>query len=394
MDTSDENTIGLRAIWSPDYRAGDHVPPPAETGLDPVQGRPAIAAMDKADRHQIVVLTSAFDGYAWDLFSKFVPEPIHASMVMLSPSQWAHVAAQGRDHYVRIVYEGKLKDFGHRASLVKVSERRFEKSPSGDPVAYLRQYMYIFVREPEKIYANEALENAGLGMPCRRIRLTTLVTPPIDFPYAWPSGIPTKPGIPTDPGHMPRSFWVMVGGEDFKFHGFAKDVAGNPVDFTKTMIFVPNSETQFADRPDGAATPGGRPPRVPAAGHVGVGRVLDAPGPQQEASTPDTGVESVPQGGKCLDLVIHPPATAGTAGPSPRGFGARPIGRVDSAWSCWRPLPERTWSARPTRSPCSTDICGTSSETARCYGHIVSSPNDRQTVDKQANGPKMVTRRT
>jgi hypothetical protein len=373
QDINDEHTIALRAIWSPDYQPGGPVPPPAQTGLpDPIPGTPAIAAMDTADRHQIVVLTSAFDGYARNVFTKFVPEPINASMLMLSPlggwlrsfgkwepptkirprrrpgviriedlirptdferpaphhglvvgqppvdpppievrdsnalrpierrgiaqdeleqnpglsadlgfgageftigsaqpllsperfglslydldengildlSQWAHIAAQGRDHYVRLVYEGKLKDLGHRASLVKVTERRFEESPDGDPVAYLRQYMYIVIREPEKVYANEGLANAGRGMPLRRVRLTTLVTPHIEFPYASPSAI-------TD-----RSFWVRVGGADFMFHGFAEDVAGNRVDFAKAMIFVPNSETKFADIQTTATTTANRP---------------------------------------------------------------------------------------------------------------------------------------
>lgn len=41
----------------------------------------------------------------------------------LSVEQWVHHAAQARDHYVRIIYKGYLLPFGHRVSLVKVSER-------------------------------------------------------------------------------------------------------------------------------------------------------------------------------------------------------------------------------------------------------------------------------
>ena len=153
----------------------------------------------------------------------------------LDLSQWAHIASQGRDHYVRIVYEGHLKELGHRASLIKVTERRFEPAPdTGAPVAYLRQYMYIVVREPEKDYRNEDLQHDGRGMPLRKVRLTTLVTPHIDYPYSPPSAI-------TD-----RSFWVMVGGHDFLFHGIGEDVSGQPVDFAKALIFVPNSEANLA----------------------------------------------------------------------------------------------------------------------------------------------------
>jgi hypothetical protein len=36
-----------------------------------------------------------------------------------------HIAAQGRDHYVRIVYEGHLYPFGHRAALIKITEGKF-----------------------------------------------------------------------------------------------------------------------------------------------------------------------------------------------------------------------------------------------------------------------------
>jgi hypothetical protein len=319
---SADNQIGLRAIWSPDYQPGGLVPSPGTSGLSPL---PTIAPMDIADRHQIVVLTAAFDGYAVNSYRRFVPTPIEATMLMLSPlggwlrsagvwdpptkirprieyipigvdhilkgrelevavrpgidqievenpdvdvrpdaqkafldpermalnlydldpkgkldlSQWTHIAAQGRDHYVRLVYEGRLKDLGHRASLVKVTERRFEESPSGVPVAYLRQYMYVVVKEPEKYYPNEGLADDGRGMPLRRVRLTTLVTPHIEYPYE------SKP-YHGRPAVTDQSFWVMVNKQDFLFHGYAEDLAGNRIDFQKPLIFVPNSETDFA----------------------------------------------------------------------------------------------------------------------------------------------------
>jgi hypothetical protein len=325
----------LRAIWSPDYNPRS---PPAPGDLSPLG---TIAAMSASDRHQIVVLTSAFRGYAADPYTAFVPQPIQATLLMLSPlggwlrsfgmwdppyaivprfrpeavvapedvlerfrvatrpaarretprmfrgeqisrfvdrpdrdptlilgrpdfvlppryvlgtqldlSQWAHIAAQGRDHYVRIVYEGRLKELGHRASLVKVTERRFEAAPgTGAPVAYLRQYMYLVVREPEKDYTREALAHDGRAMPLKKIRLTTLVTPKLDYPYPDEANNPTND--PTKPNYNPasitsRSFWVMVGGKDFLFHGIAEDVVGNRIDFAKPLVFVPNSEQDLA----------------------------------------------------------------------------------------------------------------------------------------------------
>ena len=153
----------------------------------------------------------------------------------LDLSQWVHTASQGRDHYVRIVYEGQFKSLGHRGALIKVTERRFETLPkSSAPVAFLRQYMYMVVREPLKNYAQAGLPHDGRGMPLKQIRLTTLVTPKIDYPYAGASAI-------TD-----RSFWIRVGGQDFRFHAVGTDIAGNQVDFTIPLIFVPNSELNLA----------------------------------------------------------------------------------------------------------------------------------------------------
>src|SRR5439155_10153069 len=74
-------------------------------------------------------------------------QPPVAAGEKLDLAEWRHVATQGRDHYVRIVYEGILFPFGHKASLVKITERKFHSSPSGSaagsPVAYLFQRMYI-----------------------------------------------------------------------------------------------------------------------------------------------------------------------------------------------------------------------------------------------------------
>src|SRR5215469_614054 len=98
--------------------------------------------------------------------------------------------------------------------------------------------MYVVVKEPEKYYPGEGLADDARGMPWRRVRLTTLVTPYIDYPY--------KPQPPDGhPAVTDRSFWVMVNKQDFLFHGYAEDVAGNHVDFQKPLIFVPDSETHF-----------------------------------------------------------------------------------------------------------------------------------------------------
>ena len=306
-ELSRNDTAALRAIWSPDYHPGSPPPPAA---LDDDLG---LTAMSKNDRHQVVILTSAFHGYQvektvslhgpfgalqYHFKGPYLPEPVQAEQLMLSPlggwlksrghwdppyevktvrvppvsfgemfnadhflgnqpiarapagratqrapdfrlklpatrteigeildlSEWVHVATQGRDHYVRIVYEGELWPFRHKAALIKVTERQFRETPIGGIGAYLIQHMFIVVREPVKTFAD-----SNRAMPLKRVELTTRVTPDIASPKLIS-------------GASQRSFWVevMAGGsrEKFKFHAAARDAAGKSVDFTIPLMFV------------------------------------------------------------------------------------------------------------------------------------------------------------
>jgi len=141
----------------------------------------------------------------------------------LDLSEWTHVATQGRDHYVRIVYEGELWPFRHRAALVKVTERKFRvDGDSGIVVAYLVQRVFIVVREPVK-------KLGGRDNPLTQVRLTTLVTPDL-----------TKPRIDTT--EFKRTFWVELGAagaeQAFAFHATGTDQAGREVDFIQPMVFA------------------------------------------------------------------------------------------------------------------------------------------------------------
>ncbi len=319
---SKANPALLRAIWSPDYVApGFGVIRPSWPPLgeaDEWNGLPVLTAMNKRDRHELVILTAAFGGFVEDdspRYPDYLPTPIQAEQVMLSPlggwlksrgnwkppvewinerirlipinpgvenpieppledwirvldpalrdrlpvdflrrrgsagralniSEWVHVATQGRDHYVRIVYEGYLYPFGHRAALIKVTERKF-KTVGGTPFAYLAQRMFIVVRQPLKDYTQESLENQGLGMPLKQVRLTTLVTPDIDLPQKTP---PDEPKISPIIKGTDYCFWVRVNQQDFRFHVVGQDSAGHPIDFTTALIFVPNSERDKLDK--------------------------------------------------------------------------------------------------------------------------------------------------
>jgi hypothetical protein len=68
---------------------------------------------------------------------------------MVGLQQWRHLGSLGRDHYVRVVYKGFLLPFGHSASLIKVTERKFEYHDvpgKRNRVAVLASF-FIVVRE-------------------------------------------------------------------------------------------------------------------------------------------------------------------------------------------------------------------------------------------------------
>src|SRR5262249_40358079 len=138
--------------------------------------------------------------------------------------------------------------FGHHASLIKVTERKFTTSPAdsplaGSPVAYLRQHMYIVVRQPELTYARGVFVNGGREMPFKTVRLTTLVTPDI----LDPADLQTFVGIPDPKAKNNRDTefsWITVLSGRFRFHVHATDWHGHDVDFTTPLIFMLGGQSQ------------------------------------------------------------------------------------------------------------------------------------------------------
>jgi len=292
-EASASETLPVRVVWSPDFVGNGPLPSHA---LDDV---PFLAAMSPRDRDQIVILSAGYAGYTLtqaDGPHVYVPRPVQAERLFLSslggwlssrgawqypvsyhylptlphslpeplalpgphaagggaiapddlvinlPTatldliEWDHIATQGRDHYVRIVYEGFLLPFGHRASLVKVTERKVhapngaDGNPSDSPVAFLRQRMYVVVREHDKTYRTDGFVHGGLEMPLRDgVTITTRVTPEIDQP-TWVGS---------------ASFLVSVGGAPYPFAVRGTDLAGHHISFQAPLMFVSLSETQL-----------------------------------------------------------------------------------------------------------------------------------------------------
>lgn len=250
----------VRAVWALMGEASDGRPERAMSGNFPttdtlprtdVLTTPFLCTLDDADRVQIAHLSSNF------AVSNYQPEAVDTNLLMLSSlggwldargaweppglsvEEWVHRATMGRDHYVRVVYKGFLYPFGHRVALVKVSERKFHPSSgvSGNP-AYLRQRMFIVVRERERTYLDPTLFSADgqrsfqRQFPFHKVRLLTTVTPNLDPP--------TSPAAKIG-AHGRSLFWPCVGNAPFAFRCVGTDIDGRQVQFELPLIFMDNS---------------------------------------------------------------------------------------------------------------------------------------------------------
>ncbi len=230
----------VRAIWSWDVTS----PRPDPNDLWPFR-----TSLTRNDRYQIVHLSSNF------IISNYTPQPIRVAKLFLSAlggwldsqaaweppagfsvEEWLHRATLGRDHFVRVVYAGFLFPFGHRASLVKITERKFRRTPRGQMAAYLIQKQFIIVRQPVKIFPASGLPGQryeGRKFPFRRVELRTLITPPLDKPET--TGID---------GLGNQAFWPRVGGKDVLFSVVATDWEGKEVEFVLPLIFIQSTANQ------------------------------------------------------------------------------------------------------------------------------------------------------
>ncbi|MDQ1427494.1 MAG: hypothetical protein QOK39_970, partial [Acidimicrobiaceae bacterium] len=250
----------VRAVWSPDYRPhgrpGHHEPP-----------APFRTSLDSDDRDQIVRLSSDFTiaqyhpasinagklflsalGAWLDLLADFnLPPPSHDTNFSLE--QWRHLAAMARDNYVRVVYAGFLCPGGHRASLVKVTERKFQPDSAGRTTAFLRQRFFIVVREPVKDYHSPQFltDSQRRGFPYQSLRITTLVTPTLDAPKVGSAG--------------QYSFFPQVAGQDFLFHLVGTDGEQQPSEFTSPLYFIERGAEAGYDEAVAAWTGSGRKDR-------------------------------------------------------------------------------------------------------------------------------------
>ncbi len=242
----------VRAIWSPDYP------------LDDVEianriNKPFRMSLDTQDRKMLVNLMGNYRQKRADIPRfKYIPRASHSKRLQLSAlgglldlegewalrpigvdlEQWRHLATLGRDHYVRVVYSGFLLPFGHAASLVKITERKFE-GPADNRIAVLRQRFFIIVRERVRQYDGHEHEFNGRNFPFTRVEILTRITPDLNPPVRFF-------GAPPITDRM--AFWPipLTAATELRFEVAALDRDNHRVVFSLPMLFI--SEIVNRDR--------------------------------------------------------------------------------------------------------------------------------------------------
>ncbi|GLP80576.1 hypothetical protein TUM20984_19960 [Mycobacterium antarcticum] len=196
--------------------------------------------LNSRDRMMLVHESSNFR-LANSAGGRYVPPSVHVDRLMLSAmggwlssafsttpprgnttiEEWVHHAALGRDGFVKVVYAGFLMPFGHRASLVKVTERKVKSG-----IAYLFQRMYVVVRERMRSYGATGDPTFDLTMPFTSVQIATESTPDLDSP------VDRTPSIA---GFM---FVPSIDGRAFRFKMVGVDLVGRLVEFDGPLVFA------------------------------------------------------------------------------------------------------------------------------------------------------------
>lgn len=107
----------------------------------------------------------------------------------LSIERWQHLIVLGRDVLATVVYSGYLYPLGHKASLVKITERIFVRVrkdlPRGEDFgvkAVLRQRMFVRVSSPTKKFPAVGQPNKGRQWCAEEVTMLTRETPDIVDP--------------------------------------------------------------------------------------------------------------------------------------------------------------------------------------------------------------------
>ena len=158
--------------------------------------------------------------------------------------QWRHLASLGRDHYVRVVYTGFLCPFGHAASLIKVTERKFE-SLGADPAKQrvagaAAALLHRRSRAGQSSTTAATTCSPAIHFPFRSVEILTRVTPSLMEPGTGKSKLAEVAGAIYDVVPSRGVFWPMVvrGATTSCSTSLPRDICGKRVTFAMPLLFV------------------------------------------------------------------------------------------------------------------------------------------------------------
>ena len=232
IDESRDPQRVVRAIWARDKQglAANVDPPEGESpfrmslnsvdratlvrqSADPALAPPLPVGIDRLYLSSLGAFLFAHG--RWEDTSAYAASPLDLKTIR----SWDHEAMMGRDQYVSVVYPGYLFPFGHRCTMVKITERKIYGQ--ANPKAILYQRKFLVVGQPTRAYTSRE-------MPFRQVTLRPLVTPNIMDPSL---GGPNAPG-------GDNLFWPAVDSIKFRFTLDCLDHDGKRVRFETPLLFV------------------------------------------------------------------------------------------------------------------------------------------------------------
>lgn len=226
IDENDTEHRTVRPIWAREKGLQQPDPPPTgfigslspdnRTSLVRQGADPTIAEPEPftVDRLYLSALGAWIDWRAtWD-----------ADLYTVNPvSAYRHQARLGRDQYVRVETPVYLFPFGHRGTLVKITERKIRLE--NDPAAYLYTRNFIVLREHTRRYdlVNGTVK-PPTNLPFVSVTIDPVVSPDLEV---LPEPMPDAPFVP------------KVGGKPFAWKVTGVDHAGRQVTMTTALLAVP-----------------------------------------------------------------------------------------------------------------------------------------------------------
>lgn len=247
-DTDDKRTV--RAIWTRDLDTQEPIAP--EFGSLTRNDRIAIVGQTADPRFVSIGLGTGVTGdhiepeplnvdrlylsslgawidwrVGWPRVDDYPDPVLNAADPLLSVdplSAYRHLAPMGRDSYVRVEKPVYLFPFGHRGTLVKLTERKISAA-DGDQMAFLNQRIFIVLREHTRTYTDAEQRQ----LPFTAVSIDPLVSP--DLEDAKPEG---------------ECFVPMVSGQPYLWKVAGTDHANQQITMMAPLVAVPKGESAKA----------------------------------------------------------------------------------------------------------------------------------------------------